>query len=424
MKDQIIKRYVKLLNIYWEKNDHLIYQFLLKNFKKNKIISKDKNKDPTPVAVDLHKYSEKAFKKVLIPKFLNTNSLDKVDWARCIEFLYNIENVEGFSENLFSYSKKIDKKYLPYLNKAWLNRYAILIRKIIAKKKNIPEQSLFGNRPKAKCILTHDIDVTKFTFNFFTKQFIFIIFNSLKFFFKFKLKRSFQEISRLYYLIKEKSYTKYIKTIIETEKTIKCEKIFFINSNINASKKFFSFNNLINPNYELRELSFLKENNNLSNFKIGIHPTIQTYNSQILMKKELKHLESFFNLKIIYSRQHWLKYKKNRTSSVLKKCGILNDFTFGFNDISCFRGSRAFLFKDRGINRIPMVMMDSHLYDYSQMEFDQIKKSINKILDEVILVGGTISINWHPHTISKSFGWKKGYDHLIKKIKKNEKYIY
>jgi len=420
MQEQLLKNYIKFLNIYWLKNSRYVYDFLKSNYNQSNF----KKKDITPVKIKLSsQYREKKFDELIIPKHLFKNDVEKIDWLSCIHFLITLNKTHYNKKNLFSYSNKIPKDILLYTKKAWINRYAILIRKIISKKNSQSENKIFGERPKINLILTHDIDVTKNTINFFLKQIIFILLNSIKYIFKLKIKSAIKQIARIYFLIFEQDYIKYIKKMIKKEKILKCKKIYFINSNTNKSKNWFSIKNLINPNYSLEELFFLKEYIDKRNFEIGIHPSIQTFNSIKLMKKEKKHVEEFFKQKIINSRQHWLKFEKNKTSSVLKKCNIINDFTFGFNDLTCFRGSLSLIFKEKGINRIPMIMMDSHLYDYSLMDYNSIKSSIKNVIDEIFFVGGVASINWHPHTISQSYGWDKGYYYLIKQIKKNEKYL-
>ena len=71
-----------------------------------------------------------------------------------------------------------------------------------------------------------------------------------------------------------------------------------------------------------------------------------------------------------------------------------------------------------------MILMDSHLYDYSLLSLKKIKHNIKKIINEVYFVGGIASINWHPHTLSEAYGWKRGYKYLIKLIKIYEKNLY
>ena len=64
-----------------------------------------------------------------------------------------------------------------------------------------------------------------------------------------------------------------------------------------------------------------------------------------------------------------------------------------------------------------MILMDSHLYDYELNDEKNIRLKIKKIIDEVKFVGGVASINWHPHTLGKEYGWREGYKYLIKYIK-------
>lgn len=67
--------------------------------------------------------------------------------------------------------------------------------------------------------------------------------------------------------------------------------------------------------------------------------------------------------------------------------------------------------------------MDSHFYDYLNLDDYDIKEKIKTLIKEVYFVGGIASVNWHPHTLSETYGWKNGYLILINEIKKNEKNI-
>ena len=60
--------------------------------------------------------------------------------------------------------------------------------------------------------------------------------------------------------------------------------------------------------------------------------------------------------------------------------------------------------------------MDSHLYDYYQLDQNQIFKSISRIVNEVNLVGGEVSIVWHQRVFSKDYNWNNGFNYLINKL--------
>ena len=144
------------------------------------------------------------------------------------------------------------------------------------------------------------------------------------------------------------------------------------------------------------------------------------------MKVEKNLLDEIFNINSKCCRQHWLNFSFKNTWKSQYNSGFMFDFTLGFNDRMGFRNSSCISFKPLdyklkriGLYSIPMILMDSHLYDYELNDEKNIRLKIKKIIDEVKFVGGIASINWHPHTLGNEYGWKGGYKYLIKYIKTN-----
>ena len=65
---------------------------------------------------------------------------------------------------------------------------------------------------------------------------------------------------------------------------------------------------------------------------------------------------------------------------------------------------------------IPMVVMDSHLYDYSNGEDDM--RWLFECFERVRKV--EVSINWHQRVVSPDYGWHTEYERLVSKIKRTE----
>ena len=62
--------------------------------------------------------------------------------------------------------------------------------------------------------------------------------------------------------------------------------------------------------------------------------------------------------------------------------------------------------------------MDSQLFHYNNLNFNSRKKIIDRIINEIINVGGEASILWHPHTFSTDYNWRKEFLYLVSKIMK------
>ena len=95
--------------------------------------------------------------------------------------------------------------------------------------------------------------------------------------------------------------------------------------------------------------------------------------------------------------------------------------TLGFNDRPGFRTGHSLRVRpwDRvtgtamRLETIPTVFMDSHFYDYGQIDAGAIRGAMKYWIDEVRSVGGEAAVNWHPHTITKVYGWRDGFEELL-----------
>jgi hypothetical protein len=155
---------------------------------------------------------------------------------------------------------------------------------------------------------------------------------------------------------------------------------------------------------------------------IGIHGSYFSAENESLFCREKEILENSIDCKITKSRQHWLNYYDCKTPYVHKRAGIEEDSTLGFNDMPGFRAGIASKYNpyDHENNtsltfkEIPLVVMDSHLYDYSTGFVSQnlgwLFDSINKVKNFMI------SIDWHQRVISSDYEWDAGYKEIISKM--------
>ena len=106
------------------------------------------------------------------------------------------------------------------------------------------------------------------------------------------------------------------------------------------------------------------------------------------------------------------------------KAGLSHDSTLMFNDRPGFRNSASLTWspldsvcsRTVGIYVTPSILMDSHFYDYNSFDEHDRQLEIERWIRECYLVGGSAYVNWHPHTLSKDFGWEAGFVELVKTI--------
>ena len=70
-------------------------------------------------------------------------------------------------------------------------------------------------------------------------------------------------------------------------------------------------------------------------------------------------------------------------------------------------------FSDK-LHILPMVLMDSHIFDYKQLEKSDREKKIDEILDEIQFVGGEATVIWHQRVFDNDYNWGNEYQYLLK----------
>ena len=134
---------------------------------------------------------------------------------------------------------------------------------------------------------------------------------------------------------------------------------------------------------------------------IGLHPSYHSKNQNDIIK-ERKNLEEKGQIKIQYSRQHFLKVKFPDTFRDLIAAGITDDYSLGFYDRIGFRNGMAISFpffdvKDNKTTKLmlhPLLMMDSAAVQELGMN-EKYQKGITALIQEVKTVGGEMIALWH-----------------------------
>ena len=142
---------------------------------------------------------------------------------------------------------------------------------------------------------------------------------------------------------------------------------------------------------------------------------------------ECKQVEYASGNKVQLCRQHWLMFGWSTTWLAQEKAGIEWDSTLAFNDYTGLRNGVALAFHPwnsdtksaMALQCIPTILMDSHLYDYNNLDELERNEKMKRWLSEIKHVGGSAAVNWHPHTLSPDYGWESGFKNLLQLIKKS-----
>jgi len=310
---------------------------------------------------------------------------------------------------------------------AWVNRIAMFLKCWLEREnKNIKCHALVENLP-TEIYLTHDLDAIKKTFAIRFKQTIFHGFNAVREILKGNVKASIVKLATaILFFFRREDYQNFDKLKINKKNSLITKQIVNVYAGKTGWKRTFK-QMLFDPAYDISAGDTVDELRNLikHDIEIGLHQSFDAWHEGDLLSSESEVVRKSLNQSITTCRQHWLRFSFDKTWQAQSVNGFLEDTTLGFNDRPGFRNGAAIGFnpiQNGDFNRllpiesIPMVLMDSHLYDYQVLDDDGREKELSKWIDELEFVGGKASIIWHPHTLGRDYGWGSGFDALIKRL--------
>lgn len=367
---------------------------------------------------------------ILVPKHcvIENDDWQNVDWWRAIfemitcKLEYEYEKKNG---PIHSYKYKLPKSFNAQFKYAWANRIMLFLRRWTSYNKDISEEKLFGPNPKGKIYLTHDVDYIYKTFALRFKRSAFIFFNILRSLVKLKISLAAKDFFKLFnFFFTSKKYWCFNK-ISALEKEYQKTSIWNFYGGANSKKSFSE--RIFDPSYDINDKDLSNQIRKLKSegHTIGLHQAFNSWKNKTLMEDEKKYVEKSLGEKIKVCRQHWLRFSLIDTWKVQEQVEFELDTTLGFNEIPGFRNSAALKmpawiasekrFSDT-LHILPMVLMDSHLFDYGQMKKNDREKKIDEILDEIQFVGGEVTVIWHQRVFDSDYNWGNEYQYLLKGI--------
>ena len=183
---------------------------------------------------------------------------------------------------------------------------------------------------------------------------------------------------------------------------------------------------LIDPGYKVNS-KVLKTTFNdiiLNNHEVGLHPSFDSYNNIEKLSLQKNALEHACGCKVTSVRQHWLRFSWSSTWNCQESVGLELDTTLMFNDRPGFRNSSALLWNPWNQNKshshkikaLPSIIMDSHIYDYLELDERQHTDFMRSFIKECKMLNGEAAVLWHPHTLTNDYGWSSGFTKLLNLI--------
>lgn len=326
---------------------------------------------------------------------------------------------------IHSYALRL-KGWPPELwERAWVNRMALLLRRWAAHVAGVGEAALCGPLPAPEIIMTHDVDAIAKTLAIRSKQSAFHLFSAARACLRGRVGSGCATVGRtLRFLFRRADYW-CLDRLAALERAQGLRSRIYVYGGPPGRQRGLR-QRLLDPAYdvEAEPMKSALRQLHADGWTIGVHLSYNSWNDADLMRQERMRVERALGAPVSACRQHWLRFGWAHTWAAHQQAGFAQDATLGFNDRSGFRNGAALGFRPwdpstgrlMDITVLPMVLMDSHYYDYAEFTPAGREAAIQAWLDEVRAVRGTATVLWHQRVLSDDYGWGPGFEYLVSAI--------
>jgi len=307
---------------------------------------------------------------------------------------------------------------------AWVNRIALFLRRAAARHAGQDERSALGPLPAAEIRLTHDVDAVDKTLRIRIKQGAFDLFNALRAIARGQAAQAAGKIAHGVRFATGPGDYWTVARMCGLEETLGLRSTFNVFAG-RASARSWPASLLFDPTYDVSDSAVSRDLRGLARrgWAIGLHQSFDAWQDAAMMREQKARLEDAAQVSVQECRQHWLRFSWAATWPAQAAAGLAVDTTLGFNDRPGFRTGSALRFQPRdgqgrvlSLASLPLVLMDSHLYDYAGPSAADPAAGIARWIGEVRAVAGIATVLWHPHVLSPDYGWADGYEELLRAI--------
>lgn len=351
-------------------------------------------------------------------------------WARTDWLSVMFWYLNGLAERAYekkygpvhSYASRLNGWNSYIWERAWVNRIALFLRRWAAQEHKKDEAALFGALPSPKIFLTHDVDAVTKTLAIRFKQAAFLCFNAFKHLPARGLYQTAKEVFRAAKFFSSAADYWHFDDILRREQEKRVRSCFYVYGGRGGWNRS-PVELLFDPSYTVSDARLSRQLYKMheEGWDIGLHPSFNSWRDARCLRAERKHVEKAVGIPITVCRQHWLRFSWEHTWKAQEEAGFKEDATLGFNDRPAFRNGSAVCFhpwnmetgQPMGLQSMPMVLMDSHLYDYANAAREPVPEVLDRWLQEIRFVRGTASILWHQQVMGKDYGWADGFQQLL-----------
>lgn len=427
-RQELVSHVISSLSMYWEKSSVPVLKLPISDLQSEFTISLPLKLHAIEVP---HWAASCGFNNlILVPRECVPNNCSQTDWQKVDWWLAIFLMLEGWHERIWekvhgcihSYSFRLKDWDTRAWDHAWVNRICLFLRLWCNNQFQASSEHL-GLLPKAELIMSHDVDAVSKTHAIRIKQSAFHFLNSIVLLLKLRVIESAKRLSKgIKFLLSSEDWWVFDKLLkMEENAGIKAIFHFYADQRPKTLKRW-----LMDPSYDLdsdRLKSLLCQIYKIGH-KVGLHPTYDSWNDSELLEEQRQILEQKLGSSVTHCRQHWLRFSWENTWTKQEQAGLRYDSTLMFNDRAGFRNSTASTWQPWNnlqgnkyrIKCTTSIFMDSHFFDYAIFSEAKRGEHLNFFLNECREVSGKAFLLWHPHTLTKDYGWEGLFRKLIAQI--------
>ncbi len=351
----------------------------------------------------------------------------RCDWWRTLFYFLTGEAERAFEAEhgpVHSYALRLPDNLAPVFDRAWCNRIMLFLRRYGAYTASVAEDDAFGTKPGPILHLTHDVDAVAKTLPIRIKKAAFDGFNVMRAGMRGQFRQAMGHAGRgVAYFFRRADYW-YIDQIAALEAGHGLTSVFNVYGG-RGSWRRSPRRILLDPGYDVadQKIAIALRTLTQSGFGVGLHQSFDAWKNADGMQREKNRVEEAIHCPVTICRQHWLRFSWYDTWAAQERAGFALDMTLGFNDRPGFRNGAALRLpawiaarnaSSQSLSTVPLMLMDSHLFDYGLMEPDARRHAIDHWLDELAFTGGEASVVWHQRVFHpQDYGWGTDYEYLL-----------
>ena len=163
--------------------------------------------------------------------------------------------------------------------------------------------------------------------------------------------------------------------------------------------------------------------------EIGLHGGHKAFKHLEQLKTEKNRIENSLDKEIKSYRNHYLRFNYHTSLNLLEQAGFQTDSTVGFSEIIGFRNGICYPFRPYNLEskkflniiEVPLIVMDTCLFENMKLKFETAKELYLLIRKEVQKVNGVLTVLWHNNNVTNEIG--RLYKFILEDIHKQNAYV-